>query len=174
MSVGLDILNPASKAQAELTGKTGAAVKFALKTRKSALTLAGAVFLTAMSGAYVAGNDAGRAYNTFPMMGDEWIPLEIADMLPAWRNLFENTATVQFNHRVLALSTYFGICWTYFNTVSRTAMWETLPRATRLSFHALIVAAGAQVGLGITTLLMYVPIPLAAAHQVTNDSISPE
>jgi heme a synthase len=166
MYAGFEVLNPESKMQAELQTKTGQAVKFALKSRKSVIGLAGAVFLTAMSGAFVAGNDAGRAYNTFPMMGDEWIPLEIADMLPGWKNLFENTATVQFNHRVLALSTYFGICWVYVRSMSQTALWETLPIATRMSFHTMVLAAGAQVGLGISTLLMHVPIPLAAAHQV--------
>ncbi|CAE7558175.1 COX15, partial [Symbiodinium microadriaticum] len=161
----MDVLNPMSKASKELAGKTGQAIKFALKTRKSALRLAGFVFLTAMSGAFVAGNDAGRAYNTFPMMDDEWIPLEIADMDPPWRNFFENTATVQFDHRVLALSTYAGICWTYVRTQSSAALWETLPLATRLSFHTMFVAAAAQVGLGVFTLLTYVPVPLAAAHQ---------
>lgn len=33
--------------------------------------------ITIVSGAFVAGNDAGRAYNTFPKMGDRWIPEEI-------------------------------------------------------------------------------------------------
>ena len=161
-----------SKAKKHLAGKTGEAIKFALRTRSSALRLAGYVFLTAMSGAFVAGNDAGRAYNTFPMMGDEWVPLEIADMDPPWRNLFENTATVQFNHRVLALSTYTAICWTYVRTMGATALWETLPAVTRISFHALFATAAAQVGLGISTLLMYVPVPLAAAHQVSVFSLS--
>ena len=36
----------------------------------------------------ITGNDAGRAFNTFPMMGDEWIPSEILDMEPKWRNFF--------------------------------------------------------------------------------------
>jgi len=50
---------------------------------------------TVISGAYVAGNDAGRAYNTWPKMGDEWIPEGMWTLSPAWRNLAENTATVQ-------------------------------------------------------------------------------
>ena len=46
---------------------------------------------TVLSGAYVAGNDAGHAYNSFPKMGDEWIPSEILKLSPIWKNFTENT-----------------------------------------------------------------------------------
>ena len=46
---------------------------------------------TVLSGAYVAGNDAGHAYNSFPKMGDEWIPSEILKLSPMWKNFTENT-----------------------------------------------------------------------------------
>ena len=46
---------------------------------------------TILSGAYVAGNDAGRAYNSFPKMGDEWIPSGIFALDPFWKNFTENT-----------------------------------------------------------------------------------
>jgi Cytochrome oxidase assembly protein len=49
-------------------------------------------------GAFVAGLDAGHAYNTFPLMGGRVVPEEYA-ALPGWRNAFENTAAVQFHHR---------------------------------------------------------------------------
>ena len=62
-----------------------------------------------MSGAYVAGNDAGRAFNTFPKMGDNWFPENILELTPLWKNFVENTATVQFDHRVLALSSLASI-----------------------------------------------------------------
>lgn len=39
----------------------------------------------------------GHAYNTFPKMGDSWIPDDIFDMEPLIRNFFENTSTVQVN-----------------------------------------------------------------------------
>jgi heme A synthase len=65
------------------------------------------IFTTAVAGAFVAGNDAGRAFNTFPKMGDDWIPSteELFALAPAWRNIFESTALVQLDHRVLAMST---------------------------------------------------------------------
>lgn len=37
----------------------------------------------------------GHAYNTFPKMGDTWIPDDIFDLKPLIRNFFENTSTVQ-------------------------------------------------------------------------------
>ncbi|KAH8069612.1 cytochrome C oxidase assembly protein [Aureococcus anophagefferens] len=76
---------------------------------------AGLTFVTALSGAFVAGNDAGCAYNVWPYMVDDRDvgegasfapPLEeLTALTPAWRNLFENTATVQFDHRSLAYAT---------------------------------------------------------------------
>jgi hypothetical protein len=52
-----------------------------------------------MSGAFVAGMDAGLVYNTWPKMADRWIPSDIMAMEPKWKNVFENATTVQFNHR---------------------------------------------------------------------------
>ena len=69
--------------------------------RKSWFTAA-LVGITVMSGAFVAGNDAGFSYNTWPLMADRWIPTDIiSEYLPLWRNPFENSAMVQFNHRNL-------------------------------------------------------------------------
>ncbi|CAI5954591.1 unnamed protein product [Closterium sp. NIES-65] len=116
--------------------------------------------VTAFSGAFVAGNDAGRAFNTFPHMGDHWVPPEILEMTPLHRNLFENTATVQFQHRVLAISTLAAV----------TGMWYSArklplhPRSALLLNTALGITA-LQVTLGISALLTYVPVSLGSAHQ---------
>lgn len=59
------------------------------------------VFLTAFSGAFVAGLDAGLIYNTFPLMGDQVVPEGMFTKTPLWKNFFENDTTVQFNHRYL-------------------------------------------------------------------------
>lgn len=52
-------------------------------------------------GAFVAGLDAGLVYNSFPKMGDKWIPDDILQIKPVINNITENPTTVQFNHRVL-------------------------------------------------------------------------
>jgi heme a synthase len=94
----------------------------------------------------VAGNDAGNAYNTFPMMGDVWIPAEVLDMEPKWRNFFENTATVQLDHRVLALSTAAAIAGMY-AAARRGGVWAVLPYEAKRAITATAGMAGLQVRL---------------------------
>merc|ERR1712046_358654 len=82
---------------------------------------------------------------------------------PKWRNFFENTATVQFDHRCLAYAST-GLVAGTFLLASRNGIWTVLPAFTRTMTGALGMV-GVQVALGISTLLLYVPIELAAAHQ---------
>ncbi len=118
------------------------------------------VALTIVSGGFVAGLKAGFAYNTFPKMGDQWLPPAGWMLQPGWRNLFENIATVQFDHRLLATLTLASIValWVY----SRR---RTMPRSARVGVHLLLLAGIIQVSMGIGTLLLHVPVPLATAHQ---------
>lgn len=53
------------------------------------------------TGAFVAGLDAGLVYNSFPKMGDRWIPDDLLAFSPTLKNFFENPTTVQFDHRIL-------------------------------------------------------------------------
>ncbi|MFU8820609.1 MAG: COX15/CtaA family protein [Gammaproteobacteria bacterium] len=116
--------------------------------------------VTILSGAFVAGLKAGFVYNTFPLMGGQWVPDGLFHLEPVWRNWFENPATVQFTHRVLGLST---LAITLFLWVR--ALRLPLSSTQRLAFHGLAVAVIAQATLGIKTLLMFVPVGLGAAHQ---------
>ncbi|GBE79173.1 Electron transfer protein 1, mitochondrial [Sparassis crispa] len=133
------------------------------------------VFLTALSGAFVAGLDAGLLYNEFPLMGgriappqDELFSREYAKAPDGsdlwWRNIFENPTTVQFNHRCLAITTYAATYWMYHMT-SKPALRAVLPPLARRMVIAAWAMANVQVLLGISTLLYLVPVPLAAAHQ---------
>lgn len=118
------------------------------------------VFLTAFSGALVAGLDAGLAYNTFPLMDGDWIPAGIFDMRPLYLNFFENHVTVQFDHRLLAIATFVLICSFWVATINSTSQGFS-----RIAVNGLGVMACMQVTLGISTLLLVVPIVLAALHQ---------
>ncbi|MGH8223072.1 MAG: COX15/CtaA family protein [Woeseiaceae bacterium] len=122
--------------------------------------LTGLISLTVISGGFVAGLRAGKIFNTFPMMGDYWVPPGLFAMSPPWRNFFENLATVQFDHRILALTTFAVIV-----VVWATARRAALPARARLAVTALLHTAGLQVALGIATLLLSVPLILAAGHQ---------
>ncbi|XP_027717170.1 cytochrome c oxidase assembly protein COX15 homolog isoform X2 [Vombatus ursinus] len=131
-----------------------------LQLRRFAHGTAGLVFLTALSGAFVAGLDAGLVYNSFPKMGERWIPEDLFTFSPVLRNVFENPTMVQFDHRILGITTVTAITGLYF--LSRRI---PLPRRAKMAVATLLTVAYAQVGLGISTLLMYVPTPLAAIHQ---------
>ncbi|CAJ1067619.1 cytochrome c oxidase assembly protein COX15 homolog [Xyrichtys novacula] len=137
-----------------------AETKRLLTLRRFAKGTGGLVFLTALSGAFVAGLDAGLVYNSFPKMGERWIPDDLLAFSPALKNFFENPTTVQFDHRVLAISSLTAITGLYL--FSRRMM---IPRRAKIAISLLTAMAYGQVALGISTLLLYVPTPLAATHQ---------
>ena len=125
-----------------------------------AMPLTVIVFVAMLSGAFVAGLKAGYTYNTFPLMAGQWVPEGLWAMTPAYRNLFENVATVQFSHRLLAVATFLAIV-----SLWVVSLRARLPRSVRLWSHAVALAAVIQVILGISTLLARVPVSLAALHQ---------
>ena len=150
------------------------ALRHAQKVRMGVLSTVGLTGVTILSGAFVAGNDAGNAYNTYPLMNDQWIPLDDMidpEKIPKWRNMFETTATVQWNHRVLgtctALSAVGVAGYGLLHPLGRSvkAGFSTTPQVRR-GLLSLGTAATAQMSLGIATLLNYVPISLAATHQL--------
>jgi len=118
------------------------------------------VFATAIAGAFVAGLDGGKAYNTFPLMGGRLVPGGYFALTPWWRNLFENVAAVQFNHRWIGILTFVGI-----GTVWYRGRSANLPPHARRWLDIFPLIALAQVALGVATLLLVVPIWLAALHQ---------
>ena len=116
--------------------------------------------LTVLSGGFVAGLKAGLSFNTFPLMDGALVPVGIYNLQPWWRNLFENTATVQFDHRLLAMTTLVVVL-----TLVVTALRRPLPARVRLACWLAGGVVLAQVSLGIATLLLHVPVALAATHQ---------
>ncbi|XP_002986506.2 cytochrome c oxidase assembly protein COX15 [Selaginella moellendorffii] len=130
------------------------------RMRRLVLPVSGLVGLTALSGAFVAGNDAGRAFNTFPKMGDDWIPEGILALQPTIKNFFENTATVQFNHRVLATTTLLSI-----GAVWLASRGLALPGPASKLITGAVHMTLLQVSLGVYALLSYVPVHAGVAHQ---------
>ncbi len=122
-----------------------------------AWVVVGAVSLTIVAGAFVAGTNAGLVYNTFPEMGGGLIPPDYVAVEPAWLNAFENPSAIQFNHRLLAIATLALII----------VFWARSFRVPELGVRSglLLLVAAAQVGIGIATLLLVVPISLGALHQ---------
>ena len=118
------------------------------------------IIITILSGGFVAGTRAGYAFNTFPLMDGRLIPAGLFEMSPVWRNFFENIVTVQFDHRVLATLLFIIIPVFWF----KAGKADIQPLAKTAS-HLLLAALALQIALGISTLLLVVPVALAAAHQ---------
>jgi len=119
------------------------------------------IWLMVLSGALVAGIKAGYAYNTWPLMNGKIVPDEIMLIEPWYANIAYNMATVQFIHRCLALIIALMAVGLWFDVRReppnpRPRFWSTI----------LLLMAFVQVGLGISTLLLRVPVNLAAMHQM--------
>ena len=127
--------------------------------RLSAAGLCVLVVVQTAAGAFVAGLQAGYAYNDWPLMDGQWVPDGMAYFTPLWRNLFENEITVQFVHRILA---YVLVVWSILHVVAaRRATSRSAARTAVL----LAAAVLAQAALGVWTLVALVPISLALLHQ---------
>lgn len=151
--VALGLLSPYSDQQRKIHDRlTG--------LRHFSFSLTTLIFVMVLSGGFVAGIRAGLSYNTFPLMNGHFIPPDIFVLEPWYRNFFDNMATVQFDHRLIAWILAFLVPLFWFKTRS-----AELPTTTRLACHLFLMMLVIQISLGIATLLHVVPIPLAASHQ---------
>lgn len=129
-----------------------------LRSRLAAWLLVALTLVQIVLGGLVAGHDAGLVYNTWPLMDDRVVPRGLGAMEPLWLNFVDNVATIQFNHRigayllVVAIIAYTAATWRSGGPVRH--------RALLLSFLVL-----AQTGIGVATLLTFVPISLGVLHQ---------
>jgi cytochrome c oxidase assembly protein subunit 15 len=128
------------------------------RIRNSALVIAILVLLQIYLGALVAGLDAGRSFNTWPLIDGSFIPsgARLWFETPWWRNLFENVLTVQFNHRMVAYTIWVLVL------LHAEDVWGTAAFRPAFGLAALVTA---QAALGITTLLHVVPLGLSLMHQ---------
>lgn len=124
------------------------------------ILLAALVFVTILSGGFVAGLGAGRIFNTFPLMDGRLVPPGYS-AIEGWRNAFENPIAVQFHHRLLAIGTVM-LVW----SASIVAWARAWPRALQQGLALTSGVAAAQAALGILTLLLAVPVVAAVVHQV--------
>lgn len=118
------------------------------------------VLLQIYLGALVAGLDAGLVFNTWPLIDGSFVPdaERLWFIAPAWRNLFENTLTVQFNHRMLAYAIWLlALCHAY-------DAWRFGQEKRGAFLLAGLVTL--QAALGIVTLLHQAPLTLALMHQM--------
>jgi cytochrome c oxidase assembly protein subunit 15 len=141
----LDLLRP----ERRLPPAAGAAL------RRHGILLLALIAVELTLGGLTAGLHGGLIYNDFPLMNGDWMAPDVFSMTPWWLNPTENPVTAQFLHRIGALVV----------TVAALSLawraWPILPVRAGLLLAALVL----QVSLGIATLMLVVPAPLAAAHQ---------
>ncbi|MGB0382387.1 MAG: COX15/CtaA family protein [Alphaproteobacteria bacterium] len=117
------------------------------------------LYLQIISGAFVAGTDAGMTYNTWPLMDGSIIPEGVYQDPSYLRSHFEDLMTVQFNHRWLAYIVLLFGFWLFWN------IKKVLPLQAKVFLTILCL----QIVLGIITLITvaaYQHIWLAALHQL--------
>lgn len=147
--VAMDLLAPRRSASAAPPG-----------LRRLAWWVTGIVAYMVVTGGFVAGIRAGKAYNTFPLMHGHFVPPEIFMIDPWWQNFFYNMATVQFDHRLGAWALAVLVPWLWLRVRA-----SIVSRRERLAVNLLLAALVVQIALGISTLLLAVPVALGTAHQ---------
>jgi len=118
--------------------------------------LTGLVFFQMLLGAFVAGLDAGRSHTDWPTIDGHLFPSQYAALEPFWRNLFENTQAVQFNHRIVGYLTAVAalyVAWTFRSTAYRK--W-----AASAGHMALLQAV-----LGVIAVILASPLWIGLLHQ---------
>ncbi|MEP1230819.1 MAG: COX15/CtaA family protein [Litorimonas sp.] len=119
------------------------------------------VYLQIIAGAFVAGTKSGKTYNEWPLMDGDIVPSGYFAQNPAWKNIFENAAAIQFNHRTLAYIILVLSIWVFISAKTRAP-------------HLRAIAGGMlgillwQVMLGIWTLLAVAPLTLSLLHQFSS------
>lgn len=118
------------------------------------------IYLQIIVGAFVAGTHAGKTYNTWPLMDGGFVPSGYGVMTPFWRNLFENVAAIQFNHRLLAYVILAVSLWLYMSTY----------KVRRLKTQAIVLCLLVvwQAALGVWALLQAAPLGLSLMHQFSS------
>jgi cytochrome c oxidase assembly protein subunit 15 len=144
--------------------------------RLAVTALTALVFTTVMSGAFVAGLDAGLIYNEFPYMGLGLTPpkAELFDERYSrypdrsdlwWRNMLENPSLAQLDHRILATTTFTAVVLLFLTPRFSSKLKSAMPRNAQKGLTGVMHLANVQVILGISTLIYMVPTWLAASHQ---------
>ena len=145
----------------EVLGARRTSITALARFRPWAFALAALIFIQMLLGAFMAGLNAGRAFDTWPTYGGTWIPPGLYDLSPWWINHFENPALVHFQHRMVGYDIAIFVVW-LFVVLHRAGADKPVRMA---AVHVLALTA-LQIALGVLTVIGGVPLALAAVHQI--------
>ena len=118
------------------------------------------LILQIIYGAFTAGLKAGYGYNTFPKMSGEWLPISALQMIPFVKNIIYNPAMVQFIHRMVGIVLLLSTVVLGF-LIEKNSKRQFLKTISRSILFVVII----QYALGVSVILLYVPLSLASIHQ---------
>jgi cytochrome c oxidase assembly protein subunit 15 len=137
------------------------------RLRATAIALIGLVMAQLYLGALVAGLRAGLIYTTWPLIDGGIVPdsSRLFFNAPLWRNFFENTLLVQFDHRMLAYGIWLAAVLHMIDVVLSRRSGPMVFGPVAFGAAALLGALTLQIGLGVLTLIYQAPLLFALAHQ---------
>ena len=121
------------------------------------------VFVTILSGGFMAGSHAGQSFNTYPLMNGKIIPDDIYLEELGFLNMFENTVTINFNHRWIATITFIYT----FSFFSYLIFKKVINISNQIIISVLLILT-LQFLLGIMALLSNVSIYYGSLHQTNS------
>ncbi len=145
----------------EVLGARSTGVAALVRFKPWAIALAALVFIQMLLGAFMAGLNAGRAFDTWPTYAGAWIPPGLYDLSPWWINHFENPSLVHFQHRTVGYLIAILVVWLF--VALRRASAD---KSVRIAAIHVFAFTALQIALGVLTVVYGVPLALAAAHQI--------
>lgn len=127
-------------------------LKYIKNIRVLSIVLIHCLIFNIITGAFVAGIDAGKVYNTWPLMNGQWIPSGLSEKKPYWKNHTENLTMVQFNHRNMAYVTM-SVSYLLLHRIFKAKIGGPATVAGLLA----VLMVNYQAFSGIITLLQMVP-----------------
>jgi cytochrome c oxidase assembly protein subunit 15 len=148
--------------------KENAVIADGKKIRPLILLFFAVLILQIIYGAFTAGYAEGdntrvrpgHIYNTWPKMGEEWMPEQVYMKDGFFENILENPSGIQFMHRTIALAIVLLICIIWYRSNKLN-----LSKAQYRGISLLIYGVTIQFILGVLTLVYQVPVIMGALHQ---------
>ena len=120
------------------------------------------IFLQIAIGAFVSGMDAGKIYNSWPLMGSSFFPADNSIQNLFHLTAFNDPSLVQFMHRTLAYFIFLFFIFIFIKIYKNklSGLFTTIKVIGFLLFLQII--------LGILTLLFGAQIIIASMHQISS------
>ena len=119
------------------------------------------IFFTVIYGAFMAGLDAGKSFNTWPKMGDNYIPENLIFIEDRLFGFFDNSVFIHFFHRALAYLSFLTIlymCFKHFKGIEN--------KYQKIHFLIVLFLVLIQLFIGVFVVLSNVQVSLGSIHQI--------